>query len=312
MTDSTTSLIVELRTQALKYTTEYREWAEATIKALLALPGAEEKVWVENHYVLSRKLETVECPDCWYVFEDCYKKSILGSIANYKIAELAPANCLVDPDNLLEKLSYIETKLKEKINQGTRGTGDKQSGQLAITQKEKTEHPLITRYDEAISTVWEYIDTLFVYSENQKYLPCGKLGEIYRTTPKDVKIRSDIKDDRFPGLIYVELKSGEVVGLLPHSHRVFMMGKLLPPEETANKLQSLSNEVLKIYRSLQPDLGLNYEWKYLAWPLLDFKDKDGSLWDKLRKIAWKLQELRDREQWELEKQSLTNTNQGKE
>lgn len=127
MTLENVSIITKLCTQALEYTTKYRQWAEKTIEAL---PSPEEKKWVGGRkgYISLRSLEAVEYPDCWYAFEDCYMSRVFGRIANYKLRELEPANCLIDSANLLKRLGHIETKLKEELNQKTpspAGEGEK-------------------------------------------------------------------------------------------------------------------------------------------------------------------------------------------
>lgn len=68
--------------------------------------------------------------------------------------------------------------------------------------------------------------------------------------------------------------------------------------EWSEKVIPLSDKVLKLYRSLKQELGLQYDFRNLSWVLIEFTDKDGSLFDKLRKFAWALQELRDKKERE--------------
>ncbi len=167
----------------------------------------------------------------------------------------------------------------------------------------KTEFPLISKYNEAISTVWEYYDALFAYSEFKNYR-IGPDNEIFGADPKTAKVSAEL-EPAIPEGINVELKSGKIV-MLPglHSYEYFCKGKLVPYDKLVERVQSLSYKVIRIYRALKPELGLSYDWRHLSGACIDFSDKDGSLFDKLRKIAWTLMELRDKKQWELEVSQL--------
>ena len=172
--------------------------------------------------------------------------------------------------------------------------------------KTKTEHPLMSKYNEYIDTVWEYYDALFVYSEFENYI-IGPDNEIFRADPKTAKVFTEIESP-IPGGINVKLESGKIVTLPgPHSFDYFCKGKLVTLGKLNERVQSLSAEVVKIYRALEPELELKYKWRCLSWACINLKDKDGSLFDKLRKIAWALMELRDRKEWGLEEQILVKT-----
>ncbi|HHT9118383.1 MAG TPA: hypothetical protein ACFYD1_07110 [Candidatus Hypogeohydataceae bacterium YC38] len=174
-----------------------------------------------------------------------------------------------------------------------------------LSDGEKTEHPLVAQYDKHIQTVRQYINILCIFFEYQtcqyrgEYIP----EEVYKTDPKTVKVLGGKINSNIPSLTYIKLPNKKIVGLPMFICEAFLQGRLLPPIETFRQVTILTNEVLKIYRSLQPALGLTLHELDFDPNTLDCADKS-HIFSKLYALENKLMNLRDSTVGELEREAL--------